>query len=64
MKRIYCSLLYLLISIYTFGHCYAKHGTREDRQFASATEINVTSSLFAAMFWPLYWSVHFQSSRP
>lgn len=65
MKLFYSGLtLYALIAIITFGHCYNLHGTKEDRLFATAAELNASSSLLAAMFWPLYWSVHFQTRRP
>ena len=61
---------YLVVAIFTFGHCYNQYPNEEYGKFAG---MNYTitngpgtkgiASFASAGFWPLYWSVKLQEKQ-
>jgi len=59
--------LYLLIGVFTFGHCWNQVPATEQHHFGSieytvhnGPGTKMIASVAAAAAWPLYWSVKVQ----
>lgn len=59
--------LYLMIGVFTFGHCWNQVPATEKHYFGGAEYIvhngpgtKMIASVGAAAAWPLYWSVKVQ----
>ena len=61
---------YLVVAIFTFGHCYNQYPNEEHGNFGG-TNYTITNgpgtkgvgSLVLSALWPLYWSVKLQEKQ-
>lgn len=63
-------LIYIIMFVFTFGHAYNGVPDEEGERFGGQTYavhngpgIKGGRAIFAAAFWPLYWSIEFQEKK-